>query len=302
MKRRKIENAVGRSIARPTAVSVTSPVTAVGASGGSAFDPSQLDGLELWLDAADTNTVLHATDPVVASDGETVRQWLDKSGNDRHANQATGISQPLLDSDGLGSKPALVFDGSNDFFESGSIGDWNFLHDGSDALIVAVVRFGLVSNPSAAYTLVGTGGATQSGTGVWLAYDDRPAYGGDAARLVIPTGVNNQLVVNYPDSGKILPLQDYIFETAIDADNTTTSQRVKFVANGDAPSGANAADFSPQTGDSNYAMNIGRSAVSGGVVHSVMSLSELIVCSNHNATKRSDLRNYLATKWGVTLA
>jgi hypothetical protein len=51
------------------------------------WDPSELGAsLALWLDAADASTI--------TLNGSDVSQWDDKSGNDRHAVQATAASQP----------------------------------------------------------------------------------------------------------------------------------------------------------------------------------------------------------------
>jgi hypothetical protein len=57
----------------------------------------------LWLDAADASTI--------TLNGSTVSQWADKSGNARNATQPTAASQPTYTSNGLGAKPALLFDG-----------------------------------------------------------------------------------------------------------------------------------------------------------------------------------------------
>lgn len=59
---------------------------------------------------------------VWASGGNAyVDKWYDQSGNNNHAVQATLSSQPLLISSGVvnleGGKPAISFDGSDDFFD-----------------------------------------------------------------------------------------------------------------------------------------------------------------------------------------
>lgn len=61
----------------------------------------------LWLDAADASTV------TTVSGG--VSQWSDKSGNARHATQATAGSRPTVASAALNSKNVVTFDGNNDF-------------------------------------------------------------------------------------------------------------------------------------------------------------------------------------------
>jgi hypothetical protein len=76
------------------------------------FDPRRIAGLQLWFDYADRSTVLNSVSPnTPATDTQTVRRWLDKSGFARHANQETGANQPIADSGGM------TFDGTNDFLD-----------------------------------------------------------------------------------------------------------------------------------------------------------------------------------------
>lgn len=53
---------------------------------GSAFVPTDITGLDLWLDAADTSTISETSN--------VVTQWRDKSGNDHHANPYVGGNEP----------------------------------------------------------------------------------------------------------------------------------------------------------------------------------------------------------------
>jgi hypothetical protein len=60
------------------------------------FSPASLPGLAAWYDASDSSTVLTTVSPdVPATDGQTVRRWLDKSGAGRHLNQTDLALQPL---------------------------------------------------------------------------------------------------------------------------------------------------------------------------------------------------------------
>ncbi len=63
---------------------------------------------------------------VGAGNNGFVRTWYDQSGNGRHAQQATSTNQPQIVSSGavatIGTKPALSFDGSNDFMTVSSFG------------------------------------------------------------------------------------------------------------------------------------------------------------------------------------
>lgn len=72
------------------------------------WEPSQLAGLALWLDADDASTITLNT--------LTVSQWNDKSGNNRNASQTTATSQPTNPID-LNNRRVIQFDGFNDFFD-----------------------------------------------------------------------------------------------------------------------------------------------------------------------------------------
>jgi len=72
---------------------------------GTEWTPAQIT-TALWLDAADASTItLNST---------TVSQWNDKSGNGRHATQATSANQPTYISSGMNSLGLVDWDGSND--------------------------------------------------------------------------------------------------------------------------------------------------------------------------------------------
>ncbi len=76
--------------------------------------PSDLPGLQLWLDADDPATI--TTEP-----GGLVSSWKDKSGNAYHATQVTADRQPTVAPGVLGGRPAIRFDaaGAGDAFSDG---------------------------------------------------------------------------------------------------------------------------------------------------------------------------------------
>lgn len=66
------------------------------------WQPNSLgSSLALWLDAADASTI--------TLNDSTVSQWNDKSGNDRHATQATAANQPEYQTTAFNGKPAIVW-------------------------------------------------------------------------------------------------------------------------------------------------------------------------------------------------
>ena len=64
--------------------------------------PSEIPGLNLWLDASDSSTVI--------TNGNAVTQWRDKSGSNNNATQVTSLNQPTY------SNTFINFNGTNNFF------------------------------------------------------------------------------------------------------------------------------------------------------------------------------------------
>lgn len=95
--------------------------------GRPAWTPAQIP-TALWLDAADSSTI--------TLNGSTVSQWSDKSGNGNNAVQATSASQPSYSTSALSNnRPAIVFDGINDWMTAGTSLNLQSRH-----FVVAVVR------------------------------------------------------------------------------------------------------------------------------------------------------------------
>jgi hypothetical protein len=90
----------------------------LGASGfvlRSPFSPASISGLSLWLDGADPSTLYQSNGgSLAAADGDPVGYWMDKSGNARHAEQASGTNKPARKLAIQNGQSAVLFDGVND--------------------------------------------------------------------------------------------------------------------------------------------------------------------------------------------
>lgn len=74
----------------------TSQVQAVSAG---ISDPTEVTGCVAWLDGSDNSTILESISPDnPCEDGDNVRRWKDKSGNDNHWDQTTAAEQPNYNS------------------------------------------------------------------------------------------------------------------------------------------------------------------------------------------------------------
>lgn len=129
-------------------------------AGSAAWTPTDVAGLQLWLDASDTGTLFQDSGGTgaVTSDGDPVGYWGDKSGNARHVTQATSGRRPLYKPSGLDTgKAGLLFDDVDDGLGRTGYGL-------SGAQTVALV-YRIQSTPSAAEydsPLVYTNGTTCS--------------------------------------------------------------------------------------------------------------------------------------------
>jgi hypothetical protein len=96
----------------------------------------------LWLDAADSSTLFDAVSggSLVAADGAVAR-WEDKSGNARHATQATLGSRPLRKTSIQNGLDVLRFNGSY----SMAIGDLSLFKNIGFAVVATVAKVANVS-------------------------------------------------------------------------------------------------------------------------------------------------------------
>lgn len=124
---------------------------------------------------------------VGAGDG-FIKTWYDQSGNSKNVTQTTAANQPKIVSSGAvitqGTRPAVSFDGSNDYLEGSDTG----LPTGV-ATYASVSRYSAASITATDYKVIVAYGATTTGSGVHL------LYGSDAAM-----GTNSLGISQYGDT------------------------------------------------------------------------------------------------------
>jgi len=104
----------------------TTVTIAIGKSDAVAATPDALDGLVLWLDAADESTITET--------GGGVSEWRDKSGNNYHHTQTDAASRPEYVDGLLHGFGGIRLDGTNDFL-AGNLDGLSL--DGMTLLVVA---------------------------------------------------------------------------------------------------------------------------------------------------------------------
>lgn len=127
----------------------------------------------LWLDSS-------VSASVVKDGSNKVSQWLDLSGNDRHATQTISTRQPVYTTNALNSTPGIYFEGSNDYVPDS--GDeymevaYSLLNNGSGSGGVFVVAQG---SGTLQKGIIGTRETVTGNRGWILSYSDttiRPLY------------------------------------------------------------------------------------------------------------------------------
>jgi hypothetical protein len=263
-------------------------------------------GLQLWLDAAAPETLFDATSggSLVAADGAVAR-WEDKSGNGRHATQATSGSRPLRKTSIQGGKAVLRFDGTNDSLSIASSAEtFKFLHSVSST-VFCVFKSGATANPGhSLYVVFGTANTTTSVVGVTLyTSDGNASTANDAIYWYVSRGGAGTYPVFF-DGNNYFPSNAFALISLLSRpQDGTSANRLAIRRNGGNLSTENAPGGSPQTvstANSTNDLTIGR-LPSGESEFLNGDIAEIII---YNAalsdTDRAAVEAYLIGKWAIT--
>jgi hypothetical protein len=263
--------------------------------------PTEITGLQLWLDGSDAATLYDATTggSLVAADGAVAR-WEDKSGNGRHATQSTNGSRPTRKTAIQNSLGVVRFDGSNDAMSiSGSTATFKFLH-GTVATVIYVARYGTSADPNAQYGLISTGGASGNEIGYFHSYDDRsPSANNSISSSAIRDAAGFRAWLNRVND-QVAPNTFISCSEVIDAGNETAANRSILRINRGSAIQGNSLTNSPSGNDSQFDLTIGAIASSSLGAYMVGDIAEIIIYNSAlSNTDRVAVESYLIAKWGV---
>jgi hypothetical protein len=238
--------------------------------------PSEVTGLHFWYDFTDFSTLT-----INAGD---IQQINDKSGNGRHASQATAARRPLYNSTGLNGRPCAQFDETNDeYLQSITLGLTTY-----PVCIFAVVEtitvVTTVFNPRPCYSLIK------------ISTNSQYMYSGFA-------NLNHRINANFRAAGT-----NYI----IDSEDSPNENPVIFSQSLSATEHKIIKQVDPILGNGNYSI-ANASAWQGldtlllGRLRNVSSafawsgkISEIFIYSNEPSTADKNLLfNYLSNKYGL---
>lgn len=254
------------------------------------FSPTDVSGLALWLDASDLSTITH--------DAGAVSQWDDKSGNGYAFTQGTASEQPTTGAT-QNARNVLTFDGSGNLAAS-TASDWNFLSDGTQYTIFVVAKPGVVADPNALYGLLCTSRVTAASTGVSLLWDDRAAGPfNERVTHTVYDGAGTS-VTNNTANGVMAANAYGLITVKSDSQNATAAERSAIDVNNGTVYKANTSTRTPGA-NAEGALRVG-SAVDGSFDF-VGGIAEIAIVGRATTSgEDSSMREYLAAKWGVTLA
>jgi len=245
------------------------------------FTPLSLNP-QLWLDAADATTITES--------GGAITQWNDKSGNNYHVGQATGVNQPTLVAVGQNGLNVIDFDGSNDNLRRATATDLLRNVVGATVYVLRLHDASPTSERVMLFIATGTGTARVSITSGIVS--GKATVGGrtlDADSFALVDSTNNVSTSAYQ-------IQTGVYDYA----NTDVSIFL------DASFEGLNASYQTATTTSNTqsagTFNMGVGALPGFALPFDGKIGEILVYhSAHTAGQRQAVWGYLAKKWGLTI-
>lgn len=258
----------------------------------SVFSPTQISGLQLWLDADDSRTLYSDTSGTTkaTTDGTAVALWVDKSGNGNNVSQSTASARPAIKSSFINGRNVLNFDGSNDTLTApSSTATFKFLHSTGSTVFI-VVQYKATGTYRSYFTT-----ATSSSNVGYIIYSpsDNTTYlpwiaGGVGGSLVVA----NISAADYIDATKA-----YLVCAASDPTNATAANRATGFKNGGAPYKNNTQTLAASSANSTYDLAIGSE---GGAYYANVYIAEILAYNSLlTASQRIQVETYLNNKWGL---
>jgi hypothetical protein len=252
-------------------------------------------GLQLWLDGADVFTMYDATSGgnLVTNLGSIAR-WQDKSGNSRHATQATSGSRPTRVDNAKNGRTVTRYNNSK-LTVPGSTATFNFLHDGTQSSVYTVTKAAFSDNPQTYWTPMGNSAGSSANIGVTWYYDDVSLNNG--IRCAISRGFPGQFAADSFGAEAWVPNAHVVVRVRFDAD-TTASSRARHRVNDGTDAGSNSLTHAPSVADASWDLTVGASApASTGYAGEV---AELLIYNRYlSEAEDAAVMDYLNRKWSL---
>ena len=231
--------------------------------------------------------------------------WYTQSGT-VNATQSTAASQPRIVNSGVidreNGKPALIYDGSNDFLQCGGTASaWEFLHYGNHYTNFNVARAGNVTDPEAVYIIWGTT-ITILINGAYLAHDTRSSLARDRVQVhVIGSAFNGIVSLNAQTAGTTPANTQFLSYLLGNPNQSTVANRSFLGTNNGAVQSNNTNNASSSSGNPNHVLRLGTAANTEGtnVLFLLGSQQEIIFYASDQSANRTGISNNINTYYSI---
>ena len=239
---------------------------------GGGFLPSGVEGLNLWLDAADSSTITES--------GGAVSQVDDKSGKGNNVTQGTGANQPTTNATTINGKNVIDFD-ANDFLSVADNATLDFDSGTGFSIFLVVNATGYSDQGSTLNAYISKGAASL----VTNTYNIQTNVGNKA---IFQSG-NNEIIQN---ESTTINGATHIISAVMDNSDTKAFVYVE------TPRDINAA--ATVGSDNANALIIGGDT--GAVRYAAGQYGEVLIYDRNLSDEEIlSIQQYLSSKWGVTL-
>lgn len=274
-----------------------------------------ISGYELWLDSSDASKFTYSSGTVVSS-------WTDKSAN-AYVFEPSSTTYAPSRSGTQNSKSTVVFDGTDDFITCTSAASvWKFLHDGTQATVLAVYKdTESSSTSSSAAALLDTtnyefASITAGYPGYSLKVDNWYYSAGSTWYATAENNINSGVV----QSGQTYPAQVYntgyinsanhntwnVNISLLDATNATNNQKItSYNSQATFPNTASTSGIlynwaSPSSSNPGAPLRIGRERATSYYAPFKGEIAEIIIYKRKlSVSEKSEMMTYLKNKWSV---
>ncbi len=244
----------------------------------------------IWYDAADTSSI--------SVSGTAVTQWNDKGSAGLNLTQGTAANRPTSGVTTLNGNNVITFDGG-DVLLNATVASWKFLHDGTQYVLGMVVKATNVAdanNDTQVFSNIRRAQADVAGRN--LQAESRSTTV-DRLRVYVSNG--SDYVVSQDSADNVWDQDNPVVYTELcDPDNATALNRIYSYFGNGAAIQTNAQTAAISTANPTYSMGIGATdnLANTGVTGYIAELV-ILQAPYNTATDRTDLRDYLMTKWGL---
>lgn len=249
------------------------------------FNPQSIAGLELWLDASTISTI--------TQDGTSVTAWASRSGS-LSVTQSVTNNAPTYESSvsGLNSKPALLFDGTNDILLNTTSG---LLAAGEPAMTLFVAHRPSTIGNNCVFDIAQ--GASYAGTGTIRRFLSSANYS-QAGRAYFAFGTRDFLYNNSQTLANVAAIHGIVVAAG---DVSSAAPNPVYYKNGTSSAPTNTV----ATGDVTFTpsrFSVGSSSQGASEFYSGHIAEVLLYNKALSDAERLSVERYLGSKYGITVA